>query len=277
VVEDANVNLLLVRVGQESRARADARAHDADAVVAPVVDQPADGGARVQHGLAHGLNRATDIRADQVIGALKLGGAARLVIRQRQAQRRNAEAIEKTRQLHVALGLRVPLRKDDDRRTTFIAAALAARRRGEEVGPHGIVFRHGRLDGARPGEMLARQMIILNRGRKRVEILAMFEDSPRVLSQQFARVVSVRVLRNERCAPLEGSHDPVFIALRKMPLARAYQVSEQDISVASQKKRFGKKSGKAKKPSGDNPIGERARNQASAKAPHLRPSLGSLL
>ena len=159
--------------------------HDADAIVALIINQPADGGARVQNGLAHGLNRAPDVRADQIIGALKFCGAALFVIWQRYAQRRDAEAIEKTTQLHVALRLRVPLWKHNDRRTMIFASVSppAARRRGKEVRVYSIIFRRRRTHGARPLELRALQTIVPNQWLERVEILAIFKDAPRVSSQ----------------------------------------------------------------------------------------------
>ena len=86
--------------------------------------------------------------------------------------------------------------------------------------------------------MLAHQLIIVDL-RQGVEIIAAFKNLPRMRSQQLARIVTIGVIRDKRCTPLKGAHQPVFIALREMAFARAYQASEQDSSAASQK-RFGR-------------------------------------
>jgi hypothetical protein len=80
---------------------------------------------------------------------------------------------------------------------------------------------------------LAREAVIRDPW-KAIEIVAALKDTARMLAQQLTRVVAVRVIRDKRCAPFKGAHDSVFIALRKMAFARAYQASEQDSSVASQ-------------------------------------------
>lgn len=94
VIEHTDVNQRFVHKRQERGARTDARADDADALKA-FGGKPPDGGARIECGLANRLNRAPDVRADEVIGARQFRRAARFVIRQSQTQGGDAEAREK--------------------------------------------------------------------------------------------------------------------------------------------------------------------------------------
>jgi hypothetical protein len=113
VIEDARAQQRFVDQREKSDARTDARAHDADAFVTLFV-QPTDRGARVEHGLAHGLERAPDVGRDEMICAFEFGRATRAVIRERQAQGGDAEAREDVAELDVAVRLRVPFGQHDD-------------------------------------------------------------------------------------------------------------------------------------------------------------------
>src|SRR5256886_11366694 len=57
--------------------------------------------------LAHRLERAPDVGADEVVGALEFGGPALAVIWQRPTQRSYAESREDPTQRHACVGLRV--------------------------------------------------------------------------------------------------------------------------------------------------------------------------
>lgn len=66
-----------------------------------------------------------------------------------------------------------------------------------------------------------------------VKIFALRQHFIRMTLKDEARVVAVRVFAYKLRAPLKGAHDSVFIALRKMALARANQASNQNSSLPS--------------------------------------------
>ena len=80
----------LVAHGDESDGGADAGAENTEAAVA-LLFEPAQGAAHVEDGLAVGLHRQADIRADQMIGARMPGNRAAVVIRQAHFDRGDAE------------------------------------------------------------------------------------------------------------------------------------------------------------------------------------------
>ena len=80
----------------------------------PSRGEPVHRAARVEHGLTIGLQRAADVGADDVVGALQFRRPARVVIRQAQPQRGDPESREQLTQADVALRIGVPLRQHDD-------------------------------------------------------------------------------------------------------------------------------------------------------------------
>jgi hypothetical protein len=191
---------------------------------------PTDGGARVADGLAHGLERAPDVRADEKVRALEFGGAALVVIRQRDAQGGDAEAREDAAQLRVALRVRVPVRQQDDgaARTIFVRACFDYRR--EEARAHGVVLRRGRADAARPREQIAAQTVVFDR-RQREELFAAGDGAGGVRGDERVRVVAVRVRDDVLRAPLEGAHASVIVAAREPALVRVHQTCEQSLCL----------------------------------------------
>jgi hypothetical protein len=71
-----------------------------------------------------------------MICALKLGRSALFVVRHRQPERRNAQAIKNTAQLYVAFRLCVPLRHDQNGSTARCFPAG----RGKEAGAGRIIL-----------------------------------------------------------------------------------------------------------------------------------------
>jgi hypothetical protein len=89
---------------------------------------------------------AADVRADGVVGALELGGAADVVVGLGEPQGRDAEAVEERAERVVAEGVGVPLRHDDDGLFGLgggLAAGLAA-----------VAFRGGRIPAGVYGVVL---------------------------------------------------------------------------------------------------------------------------
>src|SRR6185295_10694178 len=105
VIKSAGVDVRLMRKRQKRDARSNAGAEYADAFVT-LIFQPPHRGARVEHSLAHRLNRATDVSTYQVIGALEFRWPARFVIRKRQAERRHADEIKDPASFNVTVRLR---------------------------------------------------------------------------------------------------------------------------------------------------------------------------
>src|SRR5688572_27748337 len=93
MIERASREIRLVSKREKRDTRSDACAENPNSFV-PFVLQPTHGGTSVQHRLSHRLDRAADVRADQVIGAFEFRGSSLQVIRQRQSQCRHADEIE---------------------------------------------------------------------------------------------------------------------------------------------------------------------------------------
>jgi hypothetical protein len=101
--------------------------------------KPVNAAADINDSLAAGHESAADVGADGVVGALKLGGTADVVIGHGKAQRRNAHFVEDGAKGVVAEAVGVPLGNDDD-------GLLGARwvlvfGGGVPAGIHQIVFR----------------------------------------------------------------------------------------------------------------------------------------
>ena len=114
VIESAGVDIRLMSKRKKRNARSDTGAENPDAFIA-LIFKPAHRRARIENSLAHRLNRAPDVRADQMIGAFQFRRPALFVIGQRQTQSRNADEVEDAAGLNVAFRLSIPLRQDNDR------------------------------------------------------------------------------------------------------------------------------------------------------------------
>ena len=106
----------------------------------PCAVQPVDGAPRVEHGLPAHLQRAHDVRADDVVGARQLRRHARVVVGQAEPQRRDAEPRQQLRQPDVPAGVGVPLRHHDHGRASPAPRLRRARGlRREPAGHHRVV------------------------------------------------------------------------------------------------------------------------------------------
>src|SRR5690242_9026733 len=121
MIENSHINRWVMREGEKANARPDAGAQDADALKSLLL-QPAHGRARIEHCLTHRLDRASNVRSHEVIGAFQFRWAPLFVIRQSQPQRGHAQTVENTASLDVTVRLCVPLRQYDDGRARFFLA-----------------------------------------------------------------------------------------------------------------------------------------------------------
>ena len=80
MIKSTRVEIRFVRKGKKRDTRSDAGAENTHTLVTLRL-QPPHRRTRIEHRLSHRLNRATDIRADEMIGAFDLGGLSLLVIR----------------------------------------------------------------------------------------------------------------------------------------------------------------------------------------------------
>ena len=69
-----------------------------------------------------------------------------------------------------------------------------------------------------------------------IKIFAVRQHFIRMTLEDATRVVAVNVFAYKLRAPLKGAHHSIFIALRKMALARANQASNQNFTTTSRKK-----------------------------------------
>src|ERR1700753_2783558 len=104
----------IVRAGDEGIAGPKTRAQHAELLIALRL-QPVEAAADIDDRLPAGCDRAPDIRADRVIGALQLSRTANVMVRLPPPQRRDTESVEERAQRIVAEGIGVPLRHHDDR------------------------------------------------------------------------------------------------------------------------------------------------------------------
>src|SRR6185436_3432292 len=120
-------------------------------------------------------------------GAFELRGAALFVIRQSQAQRRYAEAVEYPTGLDMAVRLGVPLRPNQNSGAWFVLS-FATRREQPRAGY--IVLCRRSCDGARPRQDLIVKFVIRNFG----QLVKPFTGGHRLLSmasENRARIVPV--------------------------------------------------------------------------------------
>ena len=106
--------------------------------------KPVEAATDVHDRLAAGRDGAAQVGADGVVGALELKWAADVVVGLREAQGRDAEAVEERTKGVVTEGISVPLRHDDD--GLFGLAYLLVRRRGIPACVDKIIFRIGCAD-----------------------------------------------------------------------------------------------------------------------------------
>ena len=142
----------------------------ADALVA-LQRQPVDRAPRVEHRLPVGLQRAADVRADDVVGALELGRAPDVVIGQAQPQRGDAEPREQLAEPDVAFGVGVPLRQHDDGAPRLIRRAARAPGKTRTTT---VLLRIGRRDErAREAQHVAAALVVARVERRRVKKLSL--------------------------------------------------------------------------------------------------------
>ena len=151
VVENVDADAGVVRAGQVGVAGAEAGAEDAEVSVALRL-KPIDAAADIDNGLAAGGEGAADVGADRVVGALKLGGAANVVVRHGEAQGRNAHAIEDGAEGVVAESVGVPLGQNYD--CLLGAGGSFVRGRRVPAGVDQVVFRVRRALGRGEAEVL---------------------------------------------------------------------------------------------------------------------------
>ena len=113
MVEGVDADARVVGAGQEGVAGAEAGAEHAEVLVALLL-KPVEAAADVDDGLAAGGERAADVGADGVVGALQLGGAANVVVGHGEPQGRDAHLVEDGAQRVVAEAVGVPLRQNHD-------------------------------------------------------------------------------------------------------------------------------------------------------------------
>src|SRR5258705_1291958 len=85
VIKRAGVDIRLMSESEKRDARANAGSQNADAFVTSIL-QPSHGRARIEHCLAHRLDRTTNICTDQMVGARELWWPAFFVIGKSQTQ-----------------------------------------------------------------------------------------------------------------------------------------------------------------------------------------------
>src|SRR6476469_5143669 len=147
MIESTGIDVGLVRESEKRDARSHAGPQNSNPFIAFTL-KPADRSARIKHALAHRLNCATNIRADQMIGAFEIRRTAFLMIRQRQTQRGHADEVKDAAGFNVTLRLRVPLRQNYDGRSRLARSLFV---NWKKSCARQIVFRIRRMNGAGPG------------------------------------------------------------------------------------------------------------------------------
>ena len=108
VIEGSYLNPRVVRGGDKRIARSQARAYDAQAVTA-LRFQPVEAAAYVDHSLADGVESASDVGGDGIVGAVDFGGAANVVIGHGQTQDRDAHPVQRPAQCVVRNRIGIPV------------------------------------------------------------------------------------------------------------------------------------------------------------------------
>lgn len=151
VVEAADLKAGIVGGGDKGVGGAERGAEDAELGVS-LFREPIEAGADVDDGLAAGVDGAAEVGGDGEVGALKLSGAADVVVWLGQAKGGDAEAVRHGADGVVGEGVGVPLRHDDD--GLFGAATLLGWVGGVPAGIDLIVFRVRGGDGGGEAEEL---------------------------------------------------------------------------------------------------------------------------
>src|SRR5260221_6251477 len=99
--------------GEVGVAGAETGSENAEVLVALIL-KPIETAADIDDSLTAGHERAADVGADRVVGALELGRTADVVIGHGKAQGRDAHLVEDGAEGVVAEAVGVPLREDDD-------------------------------------------------------------------------------------------------------------------------------------------------------------------
>src|SRR5207247_8732585 len=105
---------------------------------------------RIEHRLTANLHGPYDVRADDVVGAMELGGHPVVVIRQAQSQRADPVPRQQPAQTNVSAGVCIPLRQYEHGSLTPTRLALSLVEGCREISAiDGVVFRMRRDEGAR--------------------------------------------------------------------------------------------------------------------------------
>src|SRR6185369_17277445 len=90
---------------------------------------------------------------------------------------------------------------------------------------NGIVFGGRSLNRTGPGQVVARQLPVVNL-RERKEFVTLAHDAPGVLTKDSPGIVTVHMLAYEFSAPGERPHDSIVIFFCMRNLARTHPSSE---------------------------------------------------
>ena len=97
--------------------------------------EPVEAAADIDHALAHGIERASDVGGNGIVCAANLSGHADIVIRHAQAQDCNIQQVENLAESGIGDGIRVPVGKQNN------SPATTGR---EPAGIREIILRVGR-------------------------------------------------------------------------------------------------------------------------------------
>ena len=141
VVEDVDAYARIVSAGVEGVAGAQACTEDSELGIALLLE-PIDAATDIDDSLSRGVDGASDVGADGVVGAMEFGGHADVVIRHAEAQGRDSEVAEDFREGVVTDGVAIPLRNDYD---GALGLAFGGRRR-KPTSVYHVIFWIGRTD-----------------------------------------------------------------------------------------------------------------------------------
>ncbi len=165
---------------------------------------------RVEHGLTIGLQRASDVGADDVVGALQFRRPARIVIRQAQPERGDPESREQLTQPDVPLRIGVPLREHDDGAPRLRRVLDARRKHADD---DGVVDRRRRVERAREPQHAVAQLEVVSR-RCREERVAVRQCRGGPLGDAGGRRGDRRQVEPIE-TPLERPDDPIGVDRRQ--------------------------------------------------------------
>ena len=223
VIEGSCPQPRLVRGRQHRQARAQARAENADRLVA-LRGEPLDAAPGVEHCLPAHLRGPADVRADDVVGAPQFGRHAVVVIREAEPKRADLEAVQEPAEADVSARVGVPLRQHDD-------GPLAPGRRvvGQVPRAHQVVFGVRRFHRARVRQPLAVEPEVGAR-REREELIARGDHLVRPAFEMRAgrghAAGAVHLPGDPIEAPLERPHDAVGRDRRQAPLPRVKDAAQ---------------------------------------------------